>query len=56
MSEPCSLSLWQRGRWSGLVLDALERRAGHAESCTTWGLLWWQARLLLLEACWLLYV
>ena len=25
--EPCSLSLWQHGRWSGLVLGALERRA-----------------------------
>jgi len=30
MSEPCSLSLWRCGRWSGLVLRALERRAGHA--------------------------
>ena len=24
MSEPCSLSLWRYGRWSGLVLGALE--------------------------------
>ena len=30
MSEPYNSSLWRHGRWSGLVLDALERRAGHA--------------------------
>ena len=24
MSEPCSLSLWRYGRWSSLVLGALE--------------------------------
>ena len=56
MFEPCSLSLWTYGRWSGLVLHALERRAGHTQSYAAWELLWWQARLLLLEACWLLYV
>ena len=55
-AEPCSLSLWRHGRWSGIVLGALERRAGHAWSCETWELLRWQARLPLPEACWLLHV
>ena len=56
MSEPCSSLLWWYGRWSGPVLGTLERRADHAGSCATWELLWWQAYLLLLEACWSLYV
>ena len=56
MSEPSSSLLWRYGRWSGLVLGTLERRTGHAWSCATWELQWWQARLLLMEACWLLYV
>ena len=29
VSEPCSLLLWRHGQRSGLVLDALEQRAGH---------------------------
>ena len=36
VSEPYSLSLWQHDRQSGPILDALEQRAGHARSCTTW--------------------
>ena len=55
-AEPCSLSLWRHGRWGGLVLGVLERRAGHAWSCETWELLRWQAHLPLSEACWLLHV
>ena len=38
MSEPCSLLLWRHGQRSGLVLDALEQRAGHTRSCATWEL------------------
>ena len=38
MSEPCSLLLWRHGRWSGLVLEVLERRAGHIRSCASWEL------------------
>ena len=29
VSESCSLLLWWHGQRSGLVLDALEQRAGH---------------------------
>ena len=36
VSESCSLLLWWHGQRSGLVLDALERRAGHTRSCATW--------------------
>ena len=56
MSEPCSSLLWRYGRWSGPILGTLERRTDHAWSCATWELLWWQAYLLLLEACGSLYV
>ena len=38
MSEPCSLLLWWRGRWSGPVLEVLGRRASHICSCASWGL------------------
>ena len=38
VSEPYSLSLWRHGRRSGPVLDALERRAGHARSYAMWEL------------------
>ena len=36
--ESYSLPLWRHGQWSGLVLDALEQRAGHTRSCATWEL------------------
>ena len=38
VSESCSLLLWWHGQRSGLVLDALEQRAGHTRSCATWEL------------------
>ena len=38
MSEPCGLLLLRHGQRSGLVLDALEQRAGHTRSCATWEL------------------
>ena len=36
VSESCSLLLWRHGQRSGLVLDALEQRAGHTRSRMTW--------------------
>ena len=36
--EPCSLPLWQHGRRSGPVLDALVQRAGHTRSYASWEL------------------
>ena len=41
MSEPCSLFLWRRGRWSGPVLEVLGRHAGHIRSCVSWELQCW---------------
>ena len=38
MSEPYSLLLRRCGRWSGLVLEVLGRRAGHIRSCASWEL------------------
>ena len=38
MSEPYSLLLRRCGRWSGLVLEVLGRRAGHIRSYTSWEL------------------
>ena len=38
MSEPCSLLLWRRGRWSGPVLEVRGRRVGHIRSCASWEL------------------
>ena len=32
MSEPCSLFLWRRGRWSGPILEVLGRCTGHIRS------------------------
>ena len=36
--ESYSLPLWRHGQWSGLVLDALEQRAGQTRSYATWEL------------------
>ena len=38
MCEPCSLLLWRRGRWSGLVLEVLGRCTGHIRPCVSWEL------------------